>query len=821
MLRNYFKTAYRDLLKNKMSSFISISGLAIGMTCCMLILIHIKDELSFNRFNANRSDIYRINWISKDNRGESTGASTPIPFSKSLTQKIPGIQKVVKLLQRSGEMEAGKKGGNTGARDKRFQEQGVYFADEDMFSIFSVPFIGGDKNTALSMPNTIVITDEMAKKYFGDTNAVGKSLFYDNKVLLQITGVVKKMPANSDVKFDFLISFETLYEAEAPAFADFIKNDWTFTPCDTWILLKPGTQPAAIQQALNQHLTLDGTDRNRQMNAVALQPLSNVHLYAANIEGNASHNDITYIYVFGGIAFLILLIANVNFINLAIAQSINRVKEIGVRKVLGADKKQLVVQFLSATLITSFVAFIVALVLTQTALPVLNSLTGKQLNWASWLTISNLLLFSFTFFITGILAGLYPAIFITRFKMTLALKGKSGDQNKRNTIQKILLVTQFSVSIILIIGTMIIFRQMQYLRNKPLGFQKQQMLVVPIFGSGAFSFGTQIDSAVRHRMNTFAQDLTAYSKIKSVTASSEMPGQGFVRGLVIPQGYYEKDNTFTPWISVDYNFIATLGMHLVAGRDFSKAMGTDFLNAFIINESAVRAYGWKTPENAIGKTFIRGKLADGKKGQIIGVVKDFDFNSLNNPMEPLVMDVNVPRFTEFAISIQPDHINETIQLVKQEWDKIFPERVFEYSFLDKDIDGQYKDKENFSRMIGYFALAAILLSCSGLFSLAFFLAVKRTREIGIRKVLGANVSTIMLLLSADFIKMVLLSAIIASPIAWWLTHSWLQGFAYRVSIDWWIFVLAAFLAVLIAFVTISFQSVKAALVNPVKSLRSE
>jgi putative ABC transport system permease protein len=322
-------------------------------------------------------------------------------------------------------------------------------------------------------------------------------------------------------------------------------------------------------------------------------------------------------------------------------------------------------------------------------------------------------------------------------------------------------------------------------------------------------------------MNTFAAELTRYSKIRAVTASSEMPGQGFVHGLIIPQGYKEQDNTFAPWLSVDYNFIQTLNMHIIAGRNFIKGTGTDYLNAFIINESAVRAYGWKTPENAIGKTFIRGKLADGKKGNIIGVVKDFDFNSLSNPMEPLVMDINVPRFTEFAINIQVDHVNETIQRIKQEWDKIFPERVFEYSFLDKDIDNQYRDKENFSRMIEYFALAAIVLSCSGLFSLAFFLAVKRTREIGIRKVLGANVSTIMMLLSLDFIKMVLISAVIASPIAWYLTSSWLQTFAYRVPIDWWIFVAAAFMAVVIAFITISFQSVKAAIANPVKSLRSE
>jgi len=821
MLKNYFKIASRYFWRNKTTSFISIAGLAVGMACCMLILIHVKDELSYNRFNVNHTQVYRINWLSKDASQTAVYSATPVVLSGGIKSAIPGIEKAVKLFPRSGQMETGASPGVAGQNTKRFQEQNVFFVDQDMFSIFTIPFIYGDKNSALNRPNSVVITDRMSAKYFGPGNPVGKSLNYDNKVLLQVTGVVKKMPDNSDIKFDFLVSFETLYQAESQLFSDFIRKDWSFNPCETWILLKPGIQPAHIQAALNQYAYRNGTDRSRQMNKVILQPLNDIHLHASTVLGNASSSDITYMYVFAGVAFLILLIANVNFINLSIARSINRVKEIGMHKVLGAEKKQLVFQFLFETLLTSAIAFLLAIVLTQLALPALNQLTDKHFSWAGWTTPINMAIFAAIFFAAGILAGLYPAFFITRFKTALALKGKSGDQNKRNAVQKTLLVMQFTVSIMLIIGTIVIYQQMQYLRNKPLGFQKQQILVVPIFGTGAFSYGNIIDTAVRHRMNTFYNELNAYSKIKGVTSSSEMPGQGFVRGLIIPQGHYEKDNMFAPWLSVDYNYIQTLHMQIVAGRDFSKASGHDNLDAFIINESAVRAFGWGTPQKALGKSMIRGKQADGKKGYIIGVVKDFDFNSLSNPMEPLVMDVNVPRFTEFAISIQSDHINQTIQKIKQTWGQIFPQRVFEYSFLDKDIDGQYKDKESFSHLISSFALAAILLSCSGLFSLAFFLAVKRTKEIGIRKVLGADISSIMVLLSTDFLKMVLLSAVIASPIAGWLVHSWLQGFAYRVSVDWWVFVLATAVAVLVAFITISFQSVKAALTNPVNSLRSE
>ena len=810
--------ALRSLKQDKISSFICITGLAVGMACCMLILIHIKDELSFNKFNDRLAHIYRINWISKDSRGSSTGSSTPIPFSNGIKQTIPGIERVTKMYQRSGEMQSVQQ---DAAAVKRFQEQGAVFTDADIFDIFSIPFIAGNKQSSLAEPNSIVITDEMSRKYFGTENVLGRSLLFENKIPLKIMGVVKKMPPNSDIKFDFLISFETLYQVESPNFADFIKNDWTFTPCDTWILISPDQRSASVQNALNKHLQVNGKERNHQMNSVVLQPLNDIHLYASSVDGNASSSDISYVYIFAGIALLILLIANVNFINLSIARSMTKVKEVGVRKVLGAGKWQLVLQFLCDGLLTSLIAFILAILLTESALPVLNQLTNKEFSWDSWISLPVLTGLVIGFLMVGLLAGLYPSLFITRFKVTLALKGKSGDTKTKNWVRQGLLLGQFTISIILIVGAIVIFLQMQYLRNKPLGFQKQQMLVVPIFGTGAFSYGSVIDAPMRQRMNAFADELQKFPKIKSVTASSEMPGQGFLRGIIVPEGTSDKDNIFAPWISVDYNFIQTLGMQIVAGRDFSKARGTDNQNAFIINESAVLSFGWKTPEAAIGKSFIRGQIADGKKGQIIGVVKDFDFNSLNNPMEPMVMDVNVPRFTEFAINIQADHVNETIAHVNQTWDKMFPERVFEYSFLDKNIDAQYKDKENFSRMIEYFAVVAILLSCSGLFSLSLFMAVKRAREIGIRKVLGANISRIILLLTGGFIKIVLLASLIASPIAWWLMHEWLNGFAYHVNIEWWVFIIACLVSVIISFVTIGYQSLKAALMNPVISLKSE
>jgi putative ABC transport system permease protein len=818
LIPNYLKSAARNLLRDKTNALISIVGLAIGIACCMLIGIYIRDELSYNRFNNGIKEIYRVNWITKDNNGINTGASTPVPFSQNLQAKIPDIDKIARLYQRSGEMESNDP---VGAGKQRFQEQGIYFADNDFFNIFVNHFQEGDPNSALASPNAVVITEEMGHKYFGTDNPLGKTLLYENKWPLKITGVVEKMPLSSDIKFDFLISFETVFSVETPAFAEFVRNDWTFTPCETWIRLKPVGNVQKTELALKRHLHENGSERNHEMNTVRLQPLTDIHLYAANVVGNESSNDVSYLRIFSGIALLILLIANINFINLSIAQSISKIKEVGIRKVLGAGKKQIVNGFLQATLFTGLISFCIALVLTGSAIPFLNQITGKQFGWVSLLNVHLLFLFAGVFFTTCMLAGLYPAFFITRFNTVLALKGRSGDPKKKNRIQKILLTTQFVVSILLITSTGIIYQQIQYVRNKPLGFQKQQMLVVPIFGTGAFSFGQKIDSSMRRRMNVFYDELRSYNKINAVTASSEMPGQGFIRGLIVPEGRSDQDNIFAPWLSVDYNFIRTLKMEIVAGRDFSKTMGKDFLNAFIINESAVRIFGWQRPGNAIGKTFIRGKISDGKKGQIIGVVKDFDFNALSNPMEPLVMDVNPPRFTEFAISIHPDHIPETIAAIKKTWEKIFPERVFEYSFLENDINAQYKDKENFSRMIEWFACIAILLSCSGLFSLALFMAVKRAREIGIRKVLGASVIRILQLLSADFIKIVLLASLIASPAAWWLIHKWLEQFAYHIQMSWISFLAGPVIALLLAFFTVSYRSLLAALVNPVKTLRSE
>ncbi|MBS1533179.1 MAG: ABC transporter permease [Bacteroidetes bacterium] len=821
MIRNHFLAAYRNFLKDKFTGFMSLAGHAVGMACCILIWLYISDELNYNKQNVNYERIYRLNWITKIEGKKTVGATVPIVLTTDFRSKTAGVSQMGRMYPRSGEMKTGNEGAAAAGAINAFQEQNVFFADQSILDIFTIKFLSGTPAGALDKPGKAVITDEMALKYFGTINAVGKTLLYENKLPLLISGVVKKITEQSDVHFDFLISFDSLYLVEKKETGDFMRTDWTLDACYTYVLLANPQAAAATGRSLNQLLRADGTARNRLLNGLEVQPLKNMHLYSSNVDGNQSKSSITYVYLFAAAALLILVIANINFINLSVSRAVRRTMEIGMRKVLGAGKKHLVVQVISENILINLAALVVAFLLSIVALPVLNQLTQKQLAWSTLLTVSNLLIIVFFFIVVSIIAGLYPALFLSRFKPAEALKGKMGNTGKKQVIRKALLTFQFVVSMILIIGAIMIYRQIDYLQNKPLGFKKNQVIVIPIFGSGGNELSSNVDAPLRQRIILLEQRLPAYNRIKGVTAASLMPGAGFVRGLVIPEGFTENNNIFVPWISVDYNFLDVLHMPLVAGRTFSKATGTDHLRAFIINESAVRAFGWKSPEAAIGKKIIRGDAVNGKRGEIIGVIKDFNFNPLDLPMEPMIMDINVPRFSQLAVSIAPDHVNETIGVIRQNWNEIFPERVFEFNFLDKQIDSLYTSQENLSRIVEYFSVIAMILCCSGLFSLAAFLSQQRTREIAIRKILGASIPNILVLLSADFLRIILVAFAIAAPLAIVILYQWLHNFAYHVDITVWIFPLTLFGVALIAFFIVSMQSLKAALLSPVENLRNE
>ncbi len=817
MLRSYLVLTIRNLIRQKLFTTINITGLAAGLSCCMLILLYVGDELSYDRFHTKSDRIYRINWTSELSGENRQSAYTVIPLAEVITHDLPEVEAVTRLYNRSGSVQIQ----DEKKQDIKFHEQQVCFTDSTFFRIFSLKFLAGNPDLALTEPNSVVITDEMAQKYFGKIDIIGKPLLYDNKTLLKITGVVEKLPNQTDIDFDILISFETLYSVESKEISDYLQSDWLYNTSYTFVLLKPNYRPEQVETQLSELLKKYADERVKQHITLSLQPLDQIHLYADDVEENPSTGSITYIYIFTAIAFITLLIASVNFVNLAMASSLQRAKEVGLRKVLGARPRQLALQFLGESVLICLLAFLLAFFLTQQFLPLLNEVTEKQLTLKPvgssyfWLACIGLLL------LTSLFAGAYPAFVMSWFEPIRALKGKIRGISQGSLLRKTLIVAQFSTSFILIVGAVVIYQQLQYLRNKPLGFQKEQILIVPVFGSNASSISHAVDATQRGRMNTFENELMKVSHISGVTTASSMPGNGFIRGLVIPQGFSEQDNLFVPWISVDYDFISTFRIPLVAGRDFSKETGADHLQSFILNETAVRMFGWENPQEAIGKKIIRGDQQNGKNGSVIGVIKDFHFNSLTQPLEPLILDVNPSRFTEFAVSLQPRHTPETITYIKKQWDATFPERVFEYSFLDQNINAIYNTQANLGKTIGYFAGITIFISCLGLFGLTSLFALQRTKEIGIRKVLGASVKGIVLLLSKELIALVGIALVIGTPVTWYAIQWWLQNFAFKINLSWWIFLQAGIVALTLAWLAISYQTIKVALTNPVDSLKQE
>ena len=827
MFRSYFKTAWRSLFRHKAATLIKLAGLSFGMACCLLIVVYVDDELSYNTFHAHYAGIYRVNFVKHGDGETRIMAGTPNPAGPAIAKDLPFVAAVGRRYTRAGILEvrggeAGDSAGRSGGVRRRFQEANIDFADGGLLNVLTVHFVQGNAAVALAEPGSIVITRELARKYFGREEVVGRTMIYENSTALRVTGVVDAWPANSDLRMDAMISFETLYSVETKGVGDFLRTNWLYNPAETYVLLKPGVSPAGIAPALAQLTRKYGDERVQKYWHLALQPLAEVHLHASNVEGNPSTNSITYIYIFSAIALLILLIAIVNFINLSNAQSLTRIAEIGIRKVSGAGRRQLLLQFLGEGLLLSLFAFVFAMALLLPGLRLLDAVTGKELGIAVLGRGGILLVFVGLLLCTGLLAGIYPALFITRLPLTALLKGTPGESRTGGRrVRQSLIVTQFAIAIALMIGAIVIQRQLGFLRNKPLGFDKEQLLVLPLFGKNPSPINSGVDGPLRARMNSFENDLRANPAVRGVTVSSVLPGDFFVSGLVIPEGHVEQDNIFIPWASVDYDFVSTIGIPLVAGRDFSKATGTDHLQAFIINESALRTFGWTSAREAIGKTMIRGDATTGKKGHVIGVVKDFNFGRLDRPQQPMIMDVNVPRFTEFAVRVAPVGVPGTIAAIQRLWDRYFPERVFEYSFLDENIDALYKAQENLSLLVRYFALIAVFISCTGLFGLASFMAAQRTREIGIRKVLGATVGGLIALLYRDFLRLVVLAVVVAVPVAWWAMDRWLHDFAYRVSLSWWIFAVAGVVAVVVSFVTVGVQGMRAARVNPVTSLRSE
>jgi putative ABC transport system permease protein len=817
MIKNYLKIAYRNLLQHKVFSLINILGLTIGLTCCFLIMVFVRHELSYDTFHEKYDRIYRLNYMPKFAGLERFIGLTPAAASPLLPGFFSEIEKSARVYRCNATIEVPSSGAQ--GRPAKHDEERFFFADSTLLDIFSFQFLSGDHRTALDEKYSVVITDKIAEKYFGAENALGKTLIYEGKHPLKVTGIVKEFPDNSHIRFDLLSDYPTMYATEGELVRTNIPQNWVITHSATYVLLWPGKSMQTVNARLPKFLEAYGHRDLIKDIVYRLQPLSDIHLNA-EVDGNPEPTgSMTYLYVFLGIGVMTLMIAGINFVNLSTARSLKRAREVGIRKTLGSANAQIIAQFLGESMLISAIAFLFSLVLIVLFLPLLNSLTNKQLSLAYLFNNPGLLLiFVAVAVFAGLLSGLYPAFFVAGYQPITTLKGSFVvGKAKGGAIRQMLLGFQFVASIMLIVGAMVAYRQLHFLMERPMGFEKDHIITANIRNEKITNvFATRSDSAY-FRLKTFRELLLTDPNVKAVTFSTQRMGDGAVQRNVIPQGLTSEDNLFIGTVGVDFNFAQTYGLKLVAGRDFSESHSTDKTEGFLINETGVKQLGWKSAADAVGMALN----LEGKQGKIVGVLKDFHNQSLQNPIQGMLLTIEQPLFTQVTIKLAPQNMDKTLSFVGKQWDKFFPEKGFSYAFLDQSIADSYASEQRLSKLIGYFAGLAILICCLGLYGLVSIVTQQRAKEIGIRKVLGATVASIVQLLSRDFVVLVMVSLIIAAPLSWYLMDKWLEDFAFKTEIAWWIYALAGIVALAVTLITVSFQSIKAALMNPVKSLRSE
>jgi len=808
MIKNYFKIAFRNLMRGRFISFINLFGLTIGITCCLLILAYIINELSFDKYNKNAKEIYRV---TRSFNNPETGAvnlnlsTIAPPFGPLLQQDFPAIKKITRLLDNS---PAPLKYG-----DKLFNEPNVFFADENIFDVFDVNLVKGDPKKALNDPFTVMLTEDAAQKYFGKEDAIDKLIKLDNRFDLRVTAVYKAFPANAHVHPGMMISFSTLKDSAIYG-EQGLRTNFGNNAFFTYLLLPKGFNAATLEAQFPAFLNKNMPQRMSkykpsQGTALALQKLTDIHLRSHTDFEAEENGDINRVYIFSAIALFILFIACINYMNLSTARSALRAKEIGIRKTIGALRKEIIAQFLSESVLTAWIAMILAFVITWLTLPLLSSLSGQQLSINVLLNWKILTAIFFIPFVVGFISGIYPALFMSSFRPVKVLKGLFKAGGSSISFRKVLVTAQFAISIILLISTAIVFKQLNYMQQKSLGFNKDRIITLP--------YNPVLDD----KFAAFRSDLLANNNIKDAARSSRIPTGRLLdnMGASISRGdSLVPINADIKFVQADENFVTTYGIKMVAGKDFSKNYAAD-TSAFLINEAAVKTLGLKSNEDAIGKPMGYGQ----RKGNIVGVINDFHFESMHQKITPIILIVaNSPNsYGRISIKLNTANIPAALTFIESTWKKFLPETPYEYDFLDTNFKKLYESEQKQATIFTIFACIAIFIACLGLFGLSAFSITQRIKEIGIRKVLGASTGSIVSLLSGDFLKLVALAAIIAFPIAWYAMDNWLRDFAYRTSISWWIFIAAGIIAASIALFTISFQAIKAALANPVKNLRTE
>jgi len=794
MMRFFSKLAWRNLMKDKLFSLINILGLSIGIAVCMMIFLFISNEFSVDRFHKNGDRIYRVTRGFTNNGKASTVSYLSWPYAPALLNDFKGeIVKAVRVNPNDDLIKA---------NNKSFHEMRVLDVDSGFFSLFSFPLLRGNAATALKDPNDVVLTETTAKKYFATIDdAMGKTILMDKTLPLKITGIAKDVPSNSHLTFDVVMPLQT--PKNTPTTSQWISNGLY-----TYVLLDKNASAQNIQRRLPQFINkymADAAIKYGYKPTLSLVPLKDVYFENITFDGNdITHGDKTVVYIFISIAAFILLIACINFMNLSTIRAVDRSKEVGLRKVLGALRNNLIGQFIGESVLITAISCLVAIGLLLLAMPWYNQLLGYTLtvSWSSWPIYAFL---AGVILVVGFLAGSYPAFFLSAFSPIQALKGKLKLGKGGAAFRHALVVVQFSISILLIVGTSIITRQMSYVKNKQLGYDKEQTLLVRIDNNDIYN-----------HMQAFKTDLQNSGAVKSVSLMSGEPGGFFDTQSFNVEGHNDIWNANTEY--ADFQYVQTFGLKIIAGRDFSPQFPSDTLQSVLLNHTAAAKLGW-TPEQAVGK-WIKNTFRDSLRRHVVGVVEDFNFLSLKQNMAPLVISP-APDRRVIVIKLQAGNVQAGIAAAKDEYMKQAGAYPFEYRFLDQQFNDLYQTDLRQQTILTVFAGLAIFVACLGLFGLASFAATKRFKEIGVRKVLGSSVQGIVVLLSRDLLKPVLIATIIALPLGYYAMDKWLQGFAYKTTLSWWIFALAALLTFSIALITVSIKAVNAALANPVKSLRAE
>jgi putative ABC transport system permease protein len=800
MFKNYVLTTLRNISRRKGFSMLNVLGLSIGLAASLLIMQYVKDEFSYDDFHASKENIYRVQYDRyRDNELVLQCATTFPKVAPTLLADYPEVQKACRLYLRYG-------GGVIRYDDIQMKEDNLFTADQSFFDIFSYPLLKGDRATALKEPNTAVVEEKTAHKYFGDADPIGKRLKFGNREEYEITGVIRS-PENSHLKFSFLLSYPTLVKLYGPD----VEQAWGWYDFYTYIQLSPGADPKALEAKFPDFIKKYGAEGDDKKIKFSLQRLTDIHLNSDLLQEARVNGNGRSVYFLSIIAFFILVIAWVNYINLATARAVERAKEVGVRKAIGAGRLQLMGQFIAEALIVNFGAVITAVALMSATIPLFNTLSGKALT-TSILTDPTLWYTAAALFLAGsALSGLYPAFVLSSYQPARVLKGSMKGTHEGLLLRKMLVVMQFVASVALIAGTLIVYNQLQFMQNRDLGVDIDQVLVIN--APGVTDTSTYVS-----QLRSFKSEVQRHPNVQSFTASSEVPGNliYWTNGGKRIGGDQELPSIVMYRMGIDHNFFNTYKNKVLAGRVFSEDFTADTSNV-ILNRKAVEVLGFNTPENAVGGQV---KIGDDTL-TVVGVVENYHQEGLKSNFRQTAFHLLPENHSYYSVKVQAKDIDQTLAYIKEKYNQQFPENPFDYFFLDTFFQRQYQTDRQFGQVFGFFALLAIFVASLGLFGLASFTASQRTKEIGIRKVLGSTVPNIFLLLSKDFLKLVVIANVIAIPLVVYFMDKWLHTFAFRITIGYWIFLVSAVLTLLIALITVSFQSIRAAMANPVKSLRYE